>query len=409
MARALSRGVIVMADSRCFLAATALGTCLALLPLRSSAATCDAVSLGKVANAVAAPLAQVRAAVARNTEMNPELEPAVADAIVVLKQRLARLVDAQMACLDAAAPAAAQLDAALARAAQEFAVRHSPPRPADSRDGDEAPMRFTSTTLHDGALLGVVTDIDIPCGSDAQWQLFAKNHDGWSEALRWTAPRYDRVDGAWWSFQGVVSPRDGDGRWTAAATHVRPWCSSTWSSIDYAVLRPGKRAERPQILLSGNDSLWWGGEDMGRLSLDQRHFELRFHAASIDPGVHSREFIRRFDLTATPPRRIPPLADSARDFVDEWLVSPWSQAQQWTVPSAAMDMQRLHEQWQQRRKQGLLEFAPTRRCSDRSVDVAVMHDGDSTGYFRVGGGSNYRLYAVRDEPDANCKEEVESP
>lgn len=397
-----------MADGRCWFSAAILGTGLVLLPLGSFAANCDDLSLGKVAMAVAAPLAQVRAAVARNTEMNPELEPAVADAIVVLKQRLARLVDVQMACLDSAAPAAAQLDAALARAAQTLTVRHSASRPADSPDGAEAAVRFTTTTLHDGVLLGVVTDFDIPCGVDAQWQLFAKSADGWSEALRWTAPRYDRVDGAWWSFQGVVSPRDGDGRWTAAAKHVRPWCSSTWSSIDYAVMRPGERAERPQVLLSGNDSLWWGGEDMGRLSLDTRHFELRFHAASIDPGVHNREFIRRFDLTATPPRRVPPLADSARDFVDEWLISPWSQARHWTAPSAAMDMQRLHEQWQQRRKDGLLEFAPTRRCSDSAVEVTVQSD-DGAGYFAVGGGANFRLYRVSDKPNEKCTEEVPPP
>lgn len=395
-----------MADSRCLLPAAALGACLALLPLHSSAAVCDALSLDGVARGVANPLAQVRAAIRRNTEMNPELAAPVADSIFMLKQRLARLVAAQMACVDTDAPAAAQLDTALARASVAF-VRQNALRPG-LRPGAEG-VRFTTTTLHDGALLGVVTDVDIPCGSDAQWQLFEKKGGSWSEMLRWSAPRYVRIDSAWWSFQGAVSAPDSDGRWIAAATHVRPWCSSSWSSIDYAVLRPGPRADRPQTLLSGSDSIWWGGDDMGRLSLDNHHFELRFHAASIDTGVHNREFVRRYDLAATPPRRVPPLAASARDFVDEWLVTPWSTAQHWTAPSAAMDLQRIHEQWQQLRKNGSLEFAPTRRCSESTVEVTVQRDDGSAGYFDIGGGTDFRLYRVSDQRNETCTEEIASP
>lgn len=396
-----------MPDSRCLVAAAALGACLALLPLPSSAAGCDARSLDAVATAAAAPLVPLRAAVRGNTEMNPELEPAVADAIVVLKRRLASLVDAQVACLDAEGTAAA-LDTALAGSMRAVTSRRPLPAPSGSGAGETA-VRFTSTMLHDGALLGVVTDFDIPCGSDAQWQLYARRGGRWHEVIRWAAPRYSRADGAWWAFQGLVSAPGRDGRWIAAATHVRPWCSSSWSVIDYAVIRPGARADAPQRLLAGHDDLWWGGEDFGRASLDAQTFELRFRGASIDPSVHNREFIRRYDLTATPPRRIAPVADAARDFVDEWLVSPWSQAQHWTAPSAALDLQRAHAQWQQRRRKGLLEFAPARRCSDSAVEVTVQSDADSVGYFAVDSDTEFRLYRVSDKPNPKCTEELAPP
>ncbi len=57
------------------------------------------------------------------------------------------------------------------------------------------------------------------------------------------------------------------------------------------------------------------------LSAEADAFELRHVAASIDPAVHGRRHVRRYRVSGDTARRMPPVAESVRDFVDEWIIS----------------------------------------------------------------------------------------
>lgn len=364
----------------------------------AAGSTCAVDARIRAAAALAGPLATMQRAVAENETGNPDLDAETAAAIVALKQQLPAFVDAHLTCTDNDARVMQRFEHALAEAL------HAAPAAGFANTGiipQDALPRFSSGGQ--GEFLSVVAQIGIPCGSDALWLLYAPHEGGWRRVLQWTSAPYTRIDGAWEAFQHAVSPRDADGRWFAAVSHIRPWCSSSWSTVDYAVLRPGADADKPAVVLSGSDSLWWGGDDMGRLSVDASHAELRFRGASVDPGVHNREFIRRYDVSGTAPRRVAPVADSPRDFVDEWIVSNWSAARLWSHEASGTALERAHEQMQAARKHASFEFGDTMACVGGGVVQVELRDGDDASwFFRVAGRSDYRMVAVARQSDPQC-------
>ncbi len=365
--------------------------------LGAAGSTCTADTRIRAAAALAGPLEIVQRAVAENETGNPDLDSETAAAIAALKQQLPAFVDAHITCMDNNPRVLQRFEHALADAlraapAAGFASTATVPQ--------EALPRFASGMQ--GEFLSVVAQIGIPCGSDALWLLYAPQGGGWRRVLQLTSAPYTRIDGAWEAFQHAVSPRDADGRWFAAVSHIRPWCSSSWSTVDYTVLRPGADADRPFVVLSSSDSLWWGGDDVGRLNVDVGHAELRFRGASVDPGVHNREFIRRYDVSGTTPLRVAPVADSPRDFVDEWIVSAWAAARLWSNDASATALKRAHEQMQVARKGASFELGDTTACADDAVQVELRDGDDTSWFFRVAGRSDYRMVAVAAQPDPQC-------
>ena len=379
------------------LAVAALAAFGALSKAAAAEPACSAEAVKQAAADIAAPRDIVQAAAANN-DLDTDLSPATSTAIVTLKQKLVALVDAQVACMTADAK---QLEATLNASAMPAGKNAKP---------DDAPIRFSAVVFDDNPLLSVVAQIGIPCGSDALWLVYAQDGTHRRRVLTWTSPRYDRIDGAWDSFQVAVSPRDAEGRWFAAAASIRPWCTSTWSVIDYAILRPGADADKPSLVLKSHDSLWWGGDDTGRLSVDAKHVELRFHGASIDTGVHNREYVRRYAVNGSTATRVAPVAGSARDFVEEWIVSPWPLAQQWTEQKQAATLRKAHESLQAERKRyEPVEFGATTTCTNaaNTTQIELRHDdGDRSTFFRVTGTSDYVMAAIAAEGDPACGEAV---
>lgn len=376
----------------------ALGVSLGLAAQAAVATEpCSPQARHEVAEKLTAPRAVLQKALAAS-EPDPDLAAPLRAALSRLKPAVAELVDQHLRCLPGGqVPDLPALAAALHTAANDAAAAV----------GDAArPVRFEPAFVREAGWLAVVAGVGIPCGSDAQLLLYAQRDGHWQRVLRWASADYARIDGAWEALQYRVSPPDARGRHFVAVSHIRPWCSSAWSSIDYSVLRPTAESGRPELLLQGSDSLWWGGEDFGRLSVDARHFELRFHAASIDSGVHSREFIRRYDLSGAKPRRVAPIAATPRDFVDEWIVSGWAGAQQWSVsPQGSLQArhQALHAL---RQRYAPFEFGASSVCAGGAATQVELRSGedDAVWFFRVDGAAaaQYRLSAISGAPDPDC-------
>src|SRR5262249_32836925 len=142
--------------------------------------------------------------------------------------------------------------------------------------------------------------------------------------------------------------------------------------------------------------------DSGQLTVGQDEFELRFHAESIDMGVHNRVWIRHFRIVGDSIARIPPLALSPRDFADEWIVSPWQEAAPWSAADARPAPQPKHDQL---RKIGFFSYQSLRRCSDRPdhYQVGLLGENDRTPrYLHIVGEPGYRVTAVSASLDASC-------
>jgi len=273
-------------------------------------------------------------------------------------------------------------------------------------------LSFHTRLFENPRLLGVTANFSIECGGDTVLLIFSRSAESWKEVLRWQKRPYATVAGGTLAFDYGISPPDDAGQWFLVTHDVAPWCSSTWSDIRYSVLRPTPDPDRPKSLFSGSDFMWWGNEDFGTLAVQKGAFDLRFHSASIDAGVHNRVWIRHYSVIGDAIRRIQPVAVSPRDFVDEWIVSPWRQAAQWSSNSAIAELRQAHDEWSRRKKTdiNLLEYYSVHRCAEipgrYQVEVAEetgpKFETARSFYFQVRGNGDYTMLRVSDKSDAKC-------
>jgi hypothetical protein len=266
---------------------TVLGLAAALLIGLAGGANAADCSRSAI-DAAAARVEAARAAMAAVAvdELDTDTPKAEQAAIAETKARLGELLDAFEACAPADQDIAAT-NAALARWAK--------------RSKDDAPQGYGQDLAFEAKawnrdLVGIVATLGIECGDDASLFVFQRGPRGWREVLRYQAAAYDTVAGSFWSFDYAVSPPDAQGRWFVAAKTLAPWCSSTWTSIRYAVLRPGVDPAKPSGLLAKSESLWWGGEDFGGLKVGLSSVEFRFSGESARDDTNSSPQVRRFKV-----------------------------------------------------------------------------------------------------------------
>jgi hypothetical protein len=250
--------------------------------------------------------------------------------------------------------------------------------------------------------IGVIARFGIACGQDAMLMIFERRNNVWTETLRTQSAPYKSVAGGWWSFD-YGAARDKDGHWFVVTKNVAPWCSSTWSEIHYAVLRPGVGAAHPRELFSKSDSIWWGADRYGDLKIDAKSFDLRWRAESMDAGVHNREWIAHYAIDGDRVQRVPPIAESSRDFADEWVRLDWPEAKAWTAP-VAYELKPLHDKL---RKMRGFDYVAIRRCDADLTQIEVEPTDPAAVmghvFFRVSGAKDFRMDGVSFSPDSHCK------
>ena len=87
--------------------------------------------------------------------------------------------------------------------------------------------------------------------------------------------------------------------------------------------------------------------------------------------------IYRYRVHGTQLERIQPIALNGRDFVDEWLQSPWSDAARWSAAETVPNLQQTHEQLDKLRDADdspLLNFGPVRGCIGSKTHFQVELD-----------------------------------
>ncbi len=346
--------------------------------------------------------------------MQTDVSPEAQHAITAMKESLGNFVNAYMRC-SPPTPDPERIKRELSDAARAFKL------PVGSMSEEEAPpdlgkygfqLWFDVQAAQQNRLISIAATFDIECADDTVLFIFSPDGNSWKEVVRWQNKPYTSVKDAFWSFDSRISPPDESGNWYVATKHIAPWCNSIWSNIGYEILRPRAGDVNPKVLLSGSDSMWWGSEDYGTLNVTTKEFDVRFHSTSIDGGIHNRVWIRHFTISGDTVTRIQPVAVSPRDFVDEWLVSPWKTAIDWSSTSASEQLKQAHESISQRMKSPdrLLEFNSVYRCSEARSRYQIELDED-TGpkfdishpfYFQVVGNASYTMTEVSDMPDPKC-------
>ncbi len=338
--------------------------------------------------------------------MQTDVSPAGQQAIAAMKRQLDEFVSAYARC------ASQSLDPE--KAAADLA-RLVPPAPAaigafvngrrvpeDAHYGYRVDFDVRRPTSQP-TLLAIITKFQVECGEDTLLMIFADGGGGWNEVLHAQSKPYTTIADAWASFDYAISPPDGSGHWYVLTKTVAPWCSSTWSEIRYTVLRPVPASADPKILLSRSDSIWWGSDDFGTVTADRNDFAVRFHAESIDTGVHNRVWVRHFRIDDNGIRRIPPVALSPRDFVDEWIISSWDEAIGWSAVDAGLA--KMHAKLSDRKFHDSFNFDSAIKCGGAATrfQIAVKSDAtDEKFYFLVSGDFDFRMDAVSPAPNPSC-------
>ena len=373
-----------------------------MLTLAAGAAHADGCSQQSVTRAAVLVLDADRtlAALPVSEDKQTEVSIAARKAIAAMKDRLNDYAVATMHC-------APEKRAALAvhKALTEFAgVKLPESGPAKEPSSSEAHygggLLFDVSNLSSD-VLGIAAHFGIACGEDTMLMIFERRGDAWAETLRTQSAPYKTVAGGWWSFDyGAV--RDKDGHWFVVTKNVAPWCSSTWSEIRYQALRPGPDADHPRTLLSKADSIWWGTDRTGDLKVDAKGFDLRWRAESMDGDVHNREWIARYEVRDDRVIRVAPIAESPRDFADEWVRLRWPEAKAWTL-NATHGLKPLHDAL---RKQHYFTYDSVRRCGDEDhiqVEVEPSGGGARHIYFQVFGKKLLQMRDVSYAADPHCK------
>jgi hypothetical protein len=193
-------------------------------------------------------------------------------------------------------------------------------------------------------LMAVVTNLTIPCGSDASLNLYRRNGAAWQLILVEESNGYKDISGGQGSFQFAVSPPDAEGNWYVVAADVNPWCSSNWQQLRYKVLRPGEDVNHPAVLLDEHASIYLGTDLPYRLTLSPNGFELHIVAAQgLDDSILTREHVRNYEVSGDRVTRIPPLALAPEDFLDEWVGLKWEEATPWASSADAAKLQHWHD------------------------------------------------------------------
>ncbi len=360
---------------------------IALTPLAARAQSCSQNDIRQTAAAMDVARADLRALPLGDGMVTDE-SPRAQAAIAAMKARIGTFVTAALRC----APASVT-----AKAAQNDLSRlgHGPETARPDSDHFGSQLGFAVRRVSPG-LIAVVADFNVECGDDAMLMIFAWQDGGWREVLRDQAAPYDTVAGAFADFDYAISPPDAAGHWFVVTTTVAAWCSSNWSDIHYAVLRPSSGA--PRTIFSAHDSIFREDES-ARLRAGIDSFDLRYDAESVDNAVFTRQRVRHFSVTGDTVRRTAPLAGRPRDFAEEWIASPWQEAQHWTATGASLEA--LHAKLAGT-KYGL-EYLSIRKCGTRTQIEFQPYDSDPQHYYLlVAGNRDFVLENASLKADPRC-------
>lgn len=365
----------------------------------AQAARCDRSTVGSA-------VSEMRMARAVLLAVPPEddgtsVPPAAGRRIEALKDRMRDFVRTMMACAPTSVEPAALAAAMEQRGGVSDGATGDAVPPSDDRHGSLVAFEVSRFEEHPD-MLAVVARLGIRCGSDSTLILYRRTPSGWRETMVRRSEPYSEVKGGWGDLRFAVSPVDAQGRWFVATVSTTPWCTSAWQGLHYALARPGAMAGKPNVFFEGKGTIWLGGDEDLLVRAERDAFELRQISASIDPAVHSRRHVRRYIVHGDSVRRVQPVAETVRDFVDEWIVSPWAEAKDWS--GGDPELTRVHARLYPDHYPLLDEFASIRGCGDGLIQVEIGADNGPAWFFLVRGGEEgpWILEQVARRASAGC-------
>lgn len=392
---------------------------LLVLPAGMAAQPCTKPGWNPLAPPVIVAQAQLQNVKLQNA-MDEDVPAALQAQILTMKDALATYTIGQLECV------AANADAASVEATLAGPISANQPAAQPTSDANQPPqldhiygsnLRVTVTRpANEPQLLLVEFDFGIACGFDSMLLAYAQSNGAWQQVLRWQSPAYDQVNGAFGDFFDYqVLPQGGAQGWLIAVAHGMPWCTSNLSAFNVDLLQPSTGSQPQQTLF--DRKLDYRRDTDPVMSAEPGGFELRMTGESIDGNIVMRPVIYRFQQEGSQLVRVQPIALNGRDFVDEWLESPWDDASRWSAPESLANLQQIHQQLDALREGDnapLLTFGPVRGCTDAKAHYQVELDEEvvdgqgnsrpgSPTYFQIEEGNNsFTMLSAAATADARC-------
>jgi hypothetical protein len=311
-------------------------------------------------------------------DSDSSIKPAAGAAIERTKDRIRTFVQAKMACA-AESPKPAILAGALMAEGDGFvdSAPYDPENAPPDRHGNVLAYQVAPVPAHP-EMLAVVATLGIKCGSDSMLMLYGRTGGGWREVMVRRSEPYKEISGGWQDLHFAVSPPDSDGRWFVATVSSTPWCSSAWQGMPYALARPGKAPDRPDVFFRGKGVTYLGNDEDLSVRAEPGAVEIRHDGSSIDPSIVIRRHVLRYAISGDRVRRVQPVAENVRDFADEWIASKWAEAKDWSGGDRALEAS--HSAVAGAHYKTLDEFASIRDCEDGLTQIEIA-DRRGAGWF----------------------------
>lgn len=284
--------------------------------------------------------------------------------------------------------------------------------------GEIDDIDFELKAGYDPGLLVVTTQLWIPCGdSDPDSAIYVFEGIGrkWKLVLA-TESDFNPIGQHQVSGMDYqISPPDSSGKWFLAVGRVPPSCKRTTDVLRYEALRPSSDPDKPTVLVSGREIINRSFDPGFRIEAHEDWFAVtagRTRKIDDTPGVG----IFRYDVAGKEARRIPPLALTAEDFLEQWSQSDWAQVKQWSKESGGLF------EWHEKLrglKPGSAEIEAVRRCTNKgavdevfSVQLAVDQKpnpsfGPETVYIEVAKRNGiFSVNGIDQTRPAGCAEEL---
>jgi hypothetical protein len=182
-------------------------------------------------------------------------------------------------------------------------------------------------------VLFVTASVTVPCGSDDAVYMYHYALSGRTRVIENDRAGYYGPD-------IVLSEPDSQGRRPLLIHFTSTQCNSAWMDMAYSVYRLSTSTSAADLLLSDHHSFWLGN-DGPEFVLQTEELMIEFLDRSVDGGIHNRTNIERFNFVDGV-RRVDPVAFQPQDFVEEWLVRPWSEMESRSDASTKTWHDRLH-------------------------------------------------------------------
>lgn len=261
---------------------------------------------------------------------------------------------------------------------------------------------------HDPALISIQIEFGIPCGVDEMLLMYQLDGNSWRRVIRWQSDAYREISGAFGDFfQYVVVGQRGN-NWLVAVAHGKPWCSGEASGFDLDVLRPVGPVMQQSTVFHKEGAYRRDVAPVLRGEADG--FDLRLKIESLSAENKERAGIYHYRLHQGQLHRYQPVAENARDFLDEWLAADWNEAAEWTARQNLRALAREHDIVvdyinQLESKTPEFIYGPGQECSGRQKMVQVKFDGLPSGYnyFQIEQEKDeFTMVSGSEGPDPKC-------